>query len=229
VRQITFERNPDVAIGVPVWSPDGSLISVIVSGSRIEIWTVRPDGRGLRPLVPVGFAASWSRDGRWLYHVRSEASSWHIEKIPSEGGATVRLRTGGQFTGPAARDGVLYFSERSDGAGGLWDWNICRAEPEDGPSRVLARIPGSRLPLAPVFARGTLSPDGQWLALPLLDGATANAWLIPTSGGPMIPVTDFGGRPAFIARQVSWSPDSREIFAAVAEHHVDVIALDGLI
>jgi hypothetical protein len=43
-----------------------------------------------------------------------------------------------------------------------------------------------------------------------------------------IPVTDFAARPTVIARQVSWSPDSREIFAAVAEHHVDVIALDGL-
>jgi len=45
----------------------------------------------------------------------------------------------------------------------------------------------------------------------------------------MIPVTDFAGRPTVIARQVSWSPDSREIIAAVAEHHVDVIALDGLV
>ena len=65
--------------------------------------------------------------------------------------------------------------------------------------------------------------------MPLLDGATTNVWLIPTSGGPMIPVTDFAGRPTVIARQVSWSPDSREIIAAVAEHHVDVIALDGLV
>jgi len=133
------------------------------------------------------------------------------------------------LTGPAAGDGVLYFSEHTDAGGGLWDWNVCRAEPEDGPAEILARIPGSRLPIAPVLALCILSPDGKWLAIPLLDGGTCNVWLIPTSGGPMIPVTDFAGRPTIIARQVSWSPDSREVFAAVAEHHVDVIALDGLL
>jgi serine/threonine protein kinase len=227
VRQITFERDPDVAIGVPVWSPAGSPISVIVNSGRIEVWTVRPDGRGLRQLLPQGFSVCWSRDGRWVYHVRPDASGWHIEKIPPEGGASVRVRTGGVLTSHAARDGVLYFSERTDAAGGLWDWNVCRAEPEDGPAEILVRIPSSRLPL--LIGLCTLSPDGKWLALPLLDGATSNVWLIPTSGGPMIPVTDFAGRPTVITRQVSWSPDSREIFAAVAEQHVDVIALDGLL
>jgi WD40 repeat protein len=127
--------------------------------------------------LPQGFSACWSPDGRWLYHVRPDASSWHIEKIPA--------------------------------------------------AELLVRIPGSRLPL--LFRLCTLSPDGKWLALPLLDGATANVWLIPTSGEPTIPVTDFAGRPTAITRQVSWSPDSREIFAAVAEQHVDVIALDGLL
>ena len=229
VRQITFERNPDIVIGVPVWSPAGSSISLLLGSDHVEIWTVRPDGRGLHRLAPLGFATCWSTDGRWLYHVRSEASLWHIEKIPAEGGSSMRVRTGGHLTGPAPGDGVLYFTEHTDAAGGLWDWNVCRAEPEDGPAEVLARIPGSRVPIAPVFALGTLSPDGKWLAIPLLDGGTCNVWLIPTSGGPMIPVTDFARRPAFIARQVSWSPDSREIFAAVAEQHVDVIALDGLV
>jgi hypothetical protein len=65
--------------------------------------------------------------------------------------------------------------------------------------------------------------------MPLLDGTTTNVWLIPTSGGPMNPVRDFAARPTVITRHVSWSPDSQEIFAAVAEHHVDVIALDGLV
>jgi Tol biopolymer transport system component len=228
-RQITFERNPDVVIGVPVWSPAGSTIAVLVNSTQIAIWTVRPDGRGLRPLLPVAFAPCWSPDGRWLYHVRSEGSSWHIEKIAADGGSSVRVRNGGHLSGPAPGNGVLYFSEHTDAEGGRWDLNLCRAEPEDGPAAVLVRIAGSRVPIAPGFAVGALSPDGKWLAMPLLDGATTNVWLIPTSGGPMIPVTDFSGRPTVIARQVSWSPDSREVFAAVAEHHVDVIALDGLL
>jgi hypothetical protein len=41
--------------------------------------------------------------------------------------------------------------------------------------------------------------------------------------------TDFGGRPVLIARRVSWSPDSRFIFAAVADQNADIVVLDGLL
>ena len=74
-----------------------------------------------------------------------------------------------------------------------------------------------------------LSPDGQWLAAPLTDGATSNVWLWPTSGGPMRALTDFGDRPITIARSVSWSADSRHLYAAVAEIESDVVLWDGLI
>jgi Tol biopolymer transport system component len=78
--------------------------------------------------------------------------------------------------------------------------------------------------LAPV-----LSPDGQWLAVPLVDGATSNVWALPTSGGAMKPLTDFGDRCTVIARSVSWSADSQFVFAAVAEIETDIVLFDGLI
>jgi Tol biopolymer transport system component len=84
-------------------------------------------------------------------------------------------------------------------------------------------MPSVRL-LAPV-----VSPDGQWLAAPLVDGATCNLWGVPTSGGPMKPLTDFGDRCNVIARSVSWSPDSRSLLAAVADTETDIVLLDGLI
>ena len=74
-----------------------------------------------------------------------------------------------------------------------------------------------------------LSPDGNSLALPLTDGTTSNIWALPTSGGPMRPLTDFGERPIVIGRRVSWSPDGRYIYAAVAETDADVVLLDGLL
>ena len=75
----------------------------------------------------------------------------------------------------------------------------------------------------------SVSPDGEWLAMPLADGATTNLWALPTAGGPMRPLTDFGNRSLLIARRVSWSPDSKFLFAAVAETDADVILLDGLL
>jgi Tol biopolymer transport system component len=74
-----------------------------------------------------------------------------------------------------------------------------------------------------------LSPDGQWLATPLIDGATTNLWVLPTAGGAMKPLTDFGDRSVVIARSISWSADNQYLYAAVAETETDVVLLDGLI
>jgi Tol biopolymer transport system component len=74
-----------------------------------------------------------------------------------------------------------------------------------------------------------LSPDGRYLATAFVDGGTTNLWVVPTDGGPMRPVTDFGDRSVLIARNVSWSADSQHIYAAVAEIRTDIVLLDGLI
>lgn len=41
-------------------------------------------------------------------------------------------------------------------------------------------------------------------------------------------VTDFGQRPMSIVRRVSWSPDSKHLYAAVAEVEADIVKLNGL-
>jgi hypothetical protein len=75
----------------------------------------------------------------------------------------------------------------------------------------------------------SLSPDERWFARPLIDGATCNIFVLSADGGRFEPVTDFGDRPNMIARQVSWSPDSASLYAAVAEINADIVLLDGLI
>ena len=59
--------------------------------------------------------------------------------------------------------------------------------------------------------------------------ATSNIWGLPTNGGPMRPLTDFGDRSVVIARRVSWSPDSKYLYAAVADTDADIVLLDGLL
>jgi Tol biopolymer transport system component len=62
-----------------------------------------------------------------------------------------------------------------------------------------------------------------------VDGAPANIWIVPMDGGPMRVVTDFDDRSVFIARSLSWAPDSRHVYAAVADNDADVVMLEGIL
>ena len=230
LRQLTFERDPNVVIGVAIWSPTANRIVFVVNrGAGTELWLVSADGRGLRQLVASGFAASWSRDGEWLYYVTgADAPTWRIEKVHVDRGERVVVRDDGNAHGPIEGHDAIFHARRAQ-KDSAWEWEVCRTPFAGGQTSAIARIDPSRMPGSVHFAQGTLSPDGRWIALPLIDGATSDVWILPTSGGPLQPVTDFGDRSTLITRQVSWSPDARFIYAAVAETTTDVVLLDGLL
>ena len=83
--------------------------------------------------------------------------------------------------------------------------------------------------MPPQYGQPTQSPDGERIAMALVDGFTTNIWTLSTSKGEWRQITDFGGRSTFIARRVSWSSDGRSVLAAVAEGDADVVLLDGLL
>jgi eukaryotic-like serine/threonine-protein kinase len=230
-RQLTFERDPLSAIGVPVWAPAGDRIAFIYSREgRTALWVVGSDGSAAHELVPRGTWACWSPDGRWLYYQPSRSGPMCLEKIPADGGAPVSVRCDNAGA-PAVSDGaaLYYASALTAGLGGFSDWEIRVAIPEDGPAKALARIAGGRVPISPFFFHMFLSPDRRWLALPLTDDGTSNIWVVPTDGTAARAVTDFGDRAVVIARRVSWSPDGRSIYAAVADIDADIVLLSGLI
>jgi Tol biopolymer transport system component len=131
---------------------------------------------------------------------------------------------------PVATDGsVLYYATFLKRGNRAWDFEFRRASPEGGKYELLARIAGARVPDEPFNLQFVLSPDRKWLAVPLSDGVTTNLWLLPAAGGEMRQVTDFGTRPVDIVRRVSWSPDSKYLYAAVAEKDADIVMLDGLL
>lgn len=225
-RQITFERDPSVVIGVPIWSPKGDhIVFILTREGRTGEWLVNPDGSNLRQLVALGSGASWSPDGTWLYYGKEHC----IEKIPVNGGPakTVRCHHAPSAESFSADGSILYYYDSSENAiGGVEVW---KASPENGPSELLARIPAARLPFEGWLWQQVLSPDDKWLAAPLLDQGTTNLWIQPVNGGPMRQVTDFGDRSVLIVRRVSWSPGGKYIYAAVADTDADIVLLDGLL
>jgi Tol biopolymer transport system component/tRNA A-37 threonylcarbamoyl transferase component Bud32 len=232
-RPITFETDPEAAIGVPAWSPRGDVIAFVrTERATAGVWAVRPDGSGLRQMVQ-GWGPCWSADGRWLYYWRLGVEPGRVERIPSDGGAAEIIREEEALNITAiSPDGATLFVARPVqskilGQFGTGFLEFARASPPDGPCETMAQVAGARL-AARVWGIA-LSPDGQYLAMSLIDGATTNLWILPTAGGPMTPVTDFGERSVMITRNVSWSRDSQHIYAAVAEIQTDVVLLDGLI
>jgi WD40 repeat protein len=230
LRQITFEEDADVSVGVPVWSPDGNAIAFVSSkgltGFDFGIWLVNPDGGNLRRLATPGLGMAWSPDGRWLYYADTSAGT--LKRVAASGGSPVTVRSEPTRNVIGISGRTLYYVVERALVDGRPEFDIRAATPEDGPSHVLARIPAARVASWQII-NPSLSPDGRWLALPLTDGFTTNIWAMSTESGELRRVTDFGDRAIFIARRVSWSPDGRSILAAVGEGDADVVLLDGLI
>src|SRR5215472_4920995 len=237
-RQITFEKDPNLILGVPVWAPDGTRIAYARQAagqgtSSVAYWVVRPDGSDNRPFLLKASWLNWSPDGRWAYYsdlnALEQGLSGRVLKAPTDGGPPVEVRRE-LINGPSVSpDGsTLYYAAVLEPVNGLWEYEIRAAQPDSGPSRMLAPLSGHRVPswqgLHPI-----LSPDGKWLALPLNDKFGTNLWLLSTANGEMHPVTDFGERRTFIARRVAWSGDNRFIYAAVGEGDSDIVMFDGLL
>ena len=228
-RQVTFEHDPQVTIGVPVWSPNGKYIAYVkrgLKGWNVDLWLMNPDGSNAHKVSDGGGWACWSPDSRWLYFSPPTQNAFRIEKISPEGGAPMVVREEGQK--PAVdTEGRLFFVLNLPALNGLSDMEILVANPENGPAQKVARISGSRLSKS-VLMQPILSPDGKWLAVLLTDGPTTNIWAQPTAGGEMRRITDFGTQATFIGRRVSWSSDGHSIYAAVGKGEADIVQLSNL-
>ena len=179
LRQITHERDPDIAVGVPIWSPDGGSIAFVSSrggaGLGFGIWLVIPDGGNLRQLVASGLGAAWSPDGRWLYYV--ERASGALKKVPRDGGTAVTVRPEGARNVIGLDGSTLYYLDERPLVDGTPEFLIRAATPENGPSRVLARVPASRVASWQIV-NPALSPDGSGWHRRSQIGLTTNIWAV---------------------------------------------------
>jgi serine/threonine protein kinase len=228
-RQLTFEHDPEVTVGVPVWSPDGKYIAYVKRGHigwNVDLWLMNPDGTDAHKVADGGGWACWSPDSRWLYFSPPGQNGFRIEKAEPPNGRHQLVREEGQKPAVDA-DGRLFFVLNLPALNGLSDMQILVANPENGQAQKLARISGSRLSSV-MLMQPVLSPDGKWLAAMLNDGRTTDLWAQPTSGGPMRRITDFGSQATFITRRVSWSSDGHSIYAAVGKGEADIVLLNNV-
>jgi Tol biopolymer transport system component len=236
LRSITDERDPNVAVGVPVWSPDGRTIAFVSSrgnqGLTFGVWLIDSDGSNMRNIANPGLGPAWSQDSRWVYYTTrggTAASELVLKKIPADtSGPAVTVTTDRPRNVVGMANDTLYYLLERPLVDGTPEFEIRAATPETAPYRVLARIPSSRVPIWQIV-NPSLSPDGRWMAQALTDGLTTNIWALSTATGEWRQITDFGNRPTFIARRVSWSSDGQFVFAAVGEGDSDIVRLEGLL
>jgi len=233
MRPVTREFGARGIVAVPHWSPRGDLINFLSSRNSatadVTLWLVKPDGSDPRDLKITGAGACWSGDGQWLYYSNAENGVQHIRKLQVDGGKPVTVRNDNGISCAVAADGsVLYYAKILTQATGVYDYEIRAAKPENGPSELIGRVSGSRVPGGIVNFQPILSPDGKWLAMPLTDGATSNLWALSTSNRTWRQLTDFRPKHVVITRRIAWSRDGKHLYASMSEVDSDIVMLSGM-
>ncbi|KPI33867.1 WD40-like beta Propeller containing protein, partial [Actinobacteria bacterium OV450] len=203
----------------PVHSPDGTLVAFCAYGSGgHHVWTVRPDGTGLRQLTDGPFddrGPAWSPDGTRIASASERAGD-------PVGGAPYRihvldLRTGAVVgvTGRAGQDGPLQSGAwedfdpawSADGRRILFVRAAVKAAP-NGPvadARTIASAPADGSgPVAAVFTEE--GPDAQLLAPAVAPDGRRTAWLRTTPAPEASCVLVVDGRPVPLAGDLAAQP-----------------------
>jgi Tol biopolymer transport system component len=196
----------------------------------VTLWLVRPDGSEPRDLGLFGAWACWSGDGEWLYYSVLADGRYEVRRTDIASARVETVRTDDAIGCDIARDGsALYYAKVLAQSTGTWDFEVRVARPQGAPSQLLGRVPGVRVPTSAVNFHALVSPDGAWLGMPLLDGATTNLWALSTTTGEWRQLTDFGDRNVMIARRIAWSKDGQSMYASISEVDSDIVLLTGLL
>jgi len=207
------------------WSPDGKRIAFARShGGEFTIWTIAPDGTGLRQVTPSQstkasqYEPDWSPDSARLVYVSYTFAGTdgflHLHTISADGGDSRRIVTGPQFNmHPAwSPDGrTIAFCSNRHGNPEIY---LCDAD--GGGVRRITSDPA-------MDQHPSWSPDGRQIAF---DSNRDGDWEIYTMAADGSGVRRLTRHPSTDTHP-RWSPDGRHIaFVTFRDGNDEVYVMD---
>jgi serine/threonine protein kinase/Tol biopolymer transport system component len=169
--------------------------------------------------------ASCTPDGKWIVYNDNGGESGHgtISKVSVDGGKSVELAKGTQFSPLVSPDGRLIAYGRTEGQGASAKSRIVVQRLED--AVIVKEI---ELPLTFDWHELGWAPDGQALAfVHNTTGSVQNVYLQPLAGGAPIQLTHFNSEPAVVA-SYAWSRDGKKFAIGRARYNDrDVVLFTG--
>jgi serine/threonine-protein kinase len=210
VTPVDSEWTPTLTFGRPALSPDDRMVAVsVVSGtSKPQLWVKHLDRGPAAKVADVGLQPSWSPDGKSIVFV----SDFDIDRVPADGSTLpVPVLTSHSNN---VRNGAPAYSP--DGK-----WLIVN----HGGTDIFGRRTDGDTALVPLVAgpavelRGTVSPDGRWLAYQSDETGRSEVYVRPFPDTKISKhqVSTRGG--AF----PRWSHDGRELL--FVDERLDLIAV----
>jgi Tol biopolymer transport system component len=224
LRQITHldvKRSSVPGVEEPHWSPDGKLILFDSDYERtpksiISLFTIRPDGSGLKklPLVTGLFngEATWSPDGKNIAYTFDEST------IPAQPQGIQIAQADGSF--PYALTRVQYPNHNDQrpswSPDGRWIVFTEHYGPDQSQILKVRDVSGTPKPLTPFELNANnakWSPDGTRILFnshnDAKPGENANLFTMAPDGSRLTQITHYHGELSAFAG--SWSPDGTEI------------------
>ena len=170
--------------------------------------------------------ASCTPDGKWIvYNDSGGGESGHgtISKVSVDGGKSVELAHGTEFSPSVSPDGRLIAYGRTVGQGAGAKSKIVVQRLEDA-----AIVKEFELPLTFDWHKLGWSPDGQALAfVHNTTGSVQNVYLQSLAGGAPMQLTHFNSEPAVVAAY-AWSKDGKKFAVTRARYNdTDVVLFSG--
>jgi Tol biopolymer transport system component/DNA-binding winged helix-turn-helix (wHTH) protein len=199
------------------WTKNNKIIYENVPSGHPSIWTINPDGHGLKQISAESAEPAVSPDESYLVYQTKNAEGSGLFRVSVADGQKKRLTTGPDRDATFSPDGrwVVFLRYADDIA--LWKVSI------DGGEAVKLTNVVSAYPQVP-----TVSPDGKLIAFHLLRISRAQfpeIALIPFDGGEIIKTFDTPKmRWNFYARNaLQWTPDGQAIFFVAERDNVSNI------
>ncbi len=199
----------------PAVSPDGrSIVWSSSAAGRRNIWRMDLDGSNIQQVTngKNEWTPEYTPDGKWLVYATTPHS---LSKIPSAGGAPVRLTNGLSWRPSISPDGKWVAYNRLDEASGQWQIAVIPFEGEAAPRIFIAPSPS-------IFRAIHWTVNDNQVAYPITSGNVSNIWSQPLQGGRPRQLTNFKDQLIF---DFAWSRDGKYLALSRGTVNSDVVVI----